>query len=49
MERPLLEFSLYWKFMCTDKNNDQNKTKQNPVLLSTPDTVFVIGEELLNP
>ena len=26
IKRLLWEFSLYWKFMCTDKNNDNNKT-----------------------
>ena len=26
IKKLLQELSLYWKFMCTDKNNDKNKT-----------------------
>ena len=26
----LSEFSLYWKFACTDENNDKNKTNVPP-------------------
>ena len=25
IKRLVWEFNLYWKFMCTDKNNDKNK------------------------
>ena len=25
IKRPVWEFNLYWKFMCTDKYNDKNK------------------------
>ena len=46
IKRLLSEFSWYWKFMCTDKNNDKNKTK--PLSSSTPFTVFLIAEKLLN-
>ena len=39
----LCEFNLYWKFMCTDKNNNENKTRTNfPPLTSTPVTVFLV-------
>ena len=29
-KRIVREFNLYWKFMCTDKNNDNNKTNLPP-------------------
>ena len=45
-KRLLLEFNLYWKFMCTDKNNDKNKTNLPPPPPSTPVTVL-IAEKLL--
>ena len=32
MKRILWEFSLYWKFMCADKNNDKRKSKLPPPL-----------------
>ena len=39
----LWEFNLYWKFMCTDENNDENKkTSPNTV------TVFLIAEKLIS-
>ena len=42
----LCEFDLFWKFMCTDENNDKNKT--NLFLPpSTPVTVFLIARKLL--
>ena len=42
----LCEFDLFWKFMCTDENNDKNKT--NLFLTpSTPVTVFLIARKLL--
>ena len=37
----LCEFNLYWKFMCTDKNNSKNKANFPP-LLSTPVTVVLV-------
>ena len=43
----LLQFNLYLKFLCTDKNNDKNKTNL-PLLTSTPVTVFLIAEKLLS-
>ena len=30
MKRILWEFSLYWKFMCADKNNDKRNSKFPP-------------------
>ena len=40
-----LEHNLYWKFMCTDKNYDKNKTyKTYPLPPSTPVTVFLIAK-----
>ena len=33
--------TLYWKFMCTDKNNEKNKTN-NHLPLYTPVTAFLI-------
>ena len=42
------EHNLYWKFMCTDKNYDKNKTyKTYPLPPSTPVTVFLIAKKLL--
>ena len=38
------EFNLSWKFMCTDKNNVQNKTNLPP----PPSVLFLIFEKLLN-
>ena len=38
----VLYFNLYWKFMCTDKNNDNNKMSL-PLL---PSTVFLVTEKL---
>ena len=43
----LLWFTLYLKFMWTDKNNDNNKTNL-PLLTSNPVTVFLIAEKLLS-
>ena len=40
------EFNLFWKFMCTDKINDKNKTNLTPPP-STPVTVLLIAEKLL--
>ena len=37
----LCEFNLYWKFMCTDKNNSKNKANFPP-LPSTPVTVVLV-------
>ena len=42
------EFNLYWKFTCTDKNNDQIKKNLHPPLSSTIVTVFLIDEKLLS-
>ena len=39
--------NLYWKFMCTDKNNGKNNTNVLPHP-STPITVFLIAEKLLS-
>ena len=48
MKRLLCEFNLYWKFMCTDKNNDKNKKKlPHPPPTFTPVTVFFIAQKLL--
>ena len=35
------------EIMCTDKNNDENKTKLPPPLYN-PVTVFLIAEKLLS-
>ena len=43
IKKLLGKFNLYWKFICTDKNNDKNK--MNLALSpSTPVTVFLIAE-----
>ena len=42
------EINLYWKFMCTDKSDKKNKTKLPSLSPSTPATVFLIAEKLLN-
>ena len=42
IKRLLREFNLYWKLMCTDKNNDQNKTNLLPPS-STPVSIFLIA------
>ena len=39
--------NLYWKFMCTDKNNGKKNTN-SPLPPSTPVTVFLIAEKLLS-
>ena len=41
------QFNLYWKFMCTDENNDKSKTNLPPPP-STSATVFLIAEKLLS-
>ena len=43
IKRLLSEFSIYWKFMCTDKNNDKKKSKLNPSS-STPEKFFLIAK-----
>ena len=40
MKRILWEFSLYWKFMCADKNNDKRKSKLPPLPLFQPSYSF---------
>ena len=32
IKRLVREFNLYWKFLCTNKNNDKNKTNFSPPL-----------------
>ena len=43
----IIQFNLYWKFICTDENNDKNKKELPPPLSSTPIAVFLIAEKLL--
>ena len=50
--RHLREFKWHWKFMCTNKGNDKNKTNllpSPPPPLSPPTlvTIFLIAEKLL--
>ena len=42
IKRLVCYFNLYWKYMCTVKNNDKNKTN----LPLPPSTVFLIAERL---
>ena len=47
MKRLVLEFNLYWKFVCTDRI--MIRTKQTyPLSPSTPVRVFLIAEKLLS-
>ena len=47
IKRLFWEFNLFWKFMCTGKNND--KSKENlPLHPFTRVTVFLIAEKLLS-
>ena len=45
IERPLWEFNLYWKFMCTDEKNNKDKNKTN-LPIPAPVLVFLITEKL---
>ena len=47
VKRLVREFNFYWKFVCTDKNNDKNKTNLPPPA-STPAIVFLITQKLLS-
>ena len=47
IKRLLWEQNLYWKFMCTDKNNGNNKTKFSPPPF-TPVTVLLTAEKLVS-
>ena len=47
VKRLVREFNFYWKFVCTDKNNDKNKTNLPP-RASTPAIVFLITQKLLS-
>ena len=49
IKRLLSYFSLYWKLMCTDKNNYKNKKSLTPSSPpSTPVIVFLNAEKLLS-
>ena len=43
IKRLSCEFNLFWKFICLNKNNDQNKTNL-PLPPSTSVKVFLIAE-----
>ena len=45
IKRLVREFNLYWKFTCTNKNNDKNKMNIPP---STQVTVFLIAGKPLS-
>ena len=47
VKRLVQEFNFYWKFVCTDKNNDKNKTNL-PAPASTPAIVFLITQKLIS-
>ena len=40
IKRFLREFSLYWTFICTDENNDKNKTNL-PSPFFHPSKIFI--------